>query len=158
MKIEDIVKSRGQNSDSIVLHKEGMFWRAWEESAFLFATHLKDYKPIKKYYKVVDQEVVSLGFPQNSLEEVLALANGKQVVKGEREITISGYTIDNDRFIEWKEKLPLYESPVLKKTGSAITEVKSIVCEKINGFSVVNRSPIECQNFIIELQGELNMA
>ena len=34
-----------------MLHKEGLFIRAYEYSAFLFVKHIKEYQTTKKYYK-----------------------------------------------------------------------------------------------------------
>lgn len=49
----------------IILRKEGLFWRAYEVSAWLFITSLKEYNPTKKFYKVISNEVVHIGFTEN---------------------------------------------------------------------------------------------
>ncbi len=47
MKIFDIVKKEKDNSNIVLLHKEGLFWRAYERSAFLFVKYIKEYQVIK---------------------------------------------------------------------------------------------------------------
>jgi hypothetical protein len=42
MTIKEILASEGENFDSIVLYREGLFWRAaYERSAFNFVKHIK---------------------------------------------------------------------------------------------------------------------
>ena len=69
MKISEIVKTEQENIQ-IVLHKEGLFYRVYERSAFLFVKHIKEYQVIKKYYKNVKQEVAYLGFPQHVFSKI----------------------------------------------------------------------------------------
>jgi len=61
MKINEIITFEAENTSSIILHKEGLFWRAYEKSAFLFIRHIKEYQITKKYYKNVKAEIVYLG-------------------------------------------------------------------------------------------------
>ncbi len=58
----------------IVLHKEGIFWRAYQYSAFLFSKHIRLLRVNTRFVKVVDTEIAYLGFPEKVLEEVLQLA------------------------------------------------------------------------------------
>jgi hypothetical protein len=48
------------------IYKEGVFWIAYEQSAYYFYVQ-KGYKPTKKFIKCIGQEVVSIGFPENAL-------------------------------------------------------------------------------------------
>ncbi len=41
MTIQEILTRECQNTNSICLLKDGLFWRAWERTAFRFALHLK---------------------------------------------------------------------------------------------------------------------
>ena len=60
MKITNILKIEQENINSIFLHKEGIFWRAYEHSAYLFTLFIKEYQITKKFYKNVKQELVYL--------------------------------------------------------------------------------------------------
>ena len=63
MTIQDIVNMEKENKDSIVLLKEGIFWKAYEMSAYLFHTYIKPFKLLRKYVETIKGDVVSLGFP-----------------------------------------------------------------------------------------------
>lgn len=42
MKIKDILQIEQENTDNISLLKEGIFWRAYEKSAYLFTLYIKE--------------------------------------------------------------------------------------------------------------------
>ena len=74
MKISEIVK-REENNKDIIFHKEGMFWRAYEYSAFLFVNNIKYYNVMNNHFKNIDQDIVYIGFPgtyYNKIVEQLA--------------------------------------------------------------------------------------
>ncbi len=56
MKIEDIIKT--EDNTNIFLHNEGLFWRAYEYSAFAFAKNIKQYNTKKKFIKIVNSDIV----------------------------------------------------------------------------------------------------
>ena len=70
MKIKDILELENSNINNIILHKEGLFWRAYEKSAYLFTLYIKAHQITKKYYKNVNSNVVYLGFPQSSFSKI----------------------------------------------------------------------------------------
>lgn len=56
MQVKDILALEIAKRGSIILLKEGLFWRAYNTSAFLFVHHFRPIKLIKKYVKTVGQE------------------------------------------------------------------------------------------------------
>ena len=64
-----ILETKKQNNE-IILHREGIFYIAYEHSAWLFSVVLHSFKVKKVYVKCVAQEVVSIGFPMASLEKM----------------------------------------------------------------------------------------
>ncbi len=153
MSIAEIYKQEHNNRSSIVLRKEGIFWHAYETSAFLFVRMIKGYQPGKKHYKIIDQEVVSIGFPDSGLEQLISVAmeiRDSNIERGENLITVHFSDPDISEFSVWKEGVSLKES-VPFVSG----EEKEIV-EKIRSFPVVSRTPLEAQAFIIELQQKIN--
>ncbi|MEA3452096.1 MAG: hypothetical protein U9Q83_09375 [Bacteroidota bacterium] len=105
MKIQDILELEKNNTNNIILHKEGIFWRAYEKSAYLFTLYIKEYQITKKFYKNVNTEVVYLGFPKIALEQILELAKDKEIQKKETQIFIKKYEFTNDDFLKWKTNL-----------------------------------------------------
>ena len=64
MKISEVIRLEKDNK-LIILHKEGVFWRAYEYSAFCFVTLINNYNVLHKYFKNIGQDVVYIGFPQS---------------------------------------------------------------------------------------------
>jgi len=71
MKIEEILKT--EDYQNIYLHKEGLFWRSYEYSAYVFVKNVKKYNVKKKFVKKVDNDIVFIGFPDSTLANILNL-------------------------------------------------------------------------------------
>lgn len=71
MTVAQIVASESGNKDRIHLYREGLFLKAYDRSAFLFQKHVKSFKPIKKFFKSVNGDVIMLGFPSGNLSALL---------------------------------------------------------------------------------------
>ncbi|GHT64926.1 hypothetical protein FACS189451_12640 [Bacteroidia bacterium] len=54
----------------VKFYKEGVFWVAYEQSAYHIHQQ-KGYRATKKLVKILGQETVSIGFPQSSYETYL---------------------------------------------------------------------------------------
>ena len=159
MTIQHILSKECRNTNSIHLLKDGLFWRAWERSAFRFTAVIKPYRLTKKFIKRVNCEVVYCGFPSNSLKEVLALVQDKTLEESETEITISGFEpIDNKTFDEWKNDIPLIEKRDQPKPVSTNdkTALDLEILERVRSFQLANSTPMECQQFLMEIQSQLN--
>ncbi len=91
MKIKDILHLEKSNFNTIILHKEGMFYRAYEKSAYLFTLYIKAYKVVKKFYKNVNTEVVYLGFPTNCLENILKIVSYKNSQENVKKFVCLGF-------------------------------------------------------------------
>ena len=66
MQIKEILALERAGEGDIILHRKGIFWRAHQNSAFLFHTHLRPLKVTVKFMKVVHTGVAYLGFPRMS--------------------------------------------------------------------------------------------
>ncbi len=69
------------NTNSIILHKEGIFWSDYEKSAYLFIIHIKEFKTTKKRFNNINSDVVYLGFPANSLDNLLQIDENYEIIK-----------------------------------------------------------------------------
>jgi len=159
MQIKNIIAKEDNNANSILLFREGIFWRAYERSAFLFITHLKPYRLSKKYYKNVGCEIVFCGFPNTTLDELLAKVGSMEVLREENMIRITGFEqIENEIFLDWKYGIP----SVVKENKPEYSACKykhnlqEQVIEHIRNFSVVRSTPLECQQLLVKLQEQLN--
>ncbi len=69
--INEILQAeRNRDTVRIVLFLEGKFWRAYERSAFAL-TQRFGFKPSKRYIKLVEEEIISVGFPKEQLFKYL---------------------------------------------------------------------------------------
>jgi len=77
MKTENILTIEENCENHINLVRDRLFWQAWNRSAFLFATHIKNYQVHKRFVQKVSQEVAWLGFPSSALPMIKEIAIGK---------------------------------------------------------------------------------
>ncbi|PIQ27593.1 MAG: hypothetical protein COW63_15585 [Bacteroidetes bacterium CG18_big_fil_WC_8_21_14_2_50_41_14] len=148
MKIEDIlIKEDNQN---IHLHKEGLFWRAYEYSAFAFVKEIKKYNAKKKFIKKVNSEIVFIGFPESTLGNILDLCKqkGYAVNKNEHLITIKLIT-KSEGFEIWKDEIEIEDKNHVTKDDDSLSE-------RIAGFPLATKTPMEAQQFLYNLQMEIN--
>ena len=68
MTILDKVTLQQQDTTKIFLFKEGVFYKAYNEGAFLLKD--RDYKVAVKKIKSVEHEVLSIGFPVSVFEKL----------------------------------------------------------------------------------------
>lgn len=106
-KIEEILHhERERNINDLVLFLEGKFWKAYEQSAYVL-TRLYGFKPTKRYIKLIGEEVISVGFPEESLQKYLSNAR----VDREKKILRAWVQCpqSDQSFIEWKNATRIKE-------------------------------------------------
>ncbi|MCD4726646.1 MAG: hypothetical protein K8R46_03220 [Pirellulales bacterium] len=148
MKIEDILKT--EDNSNIYLHNEGLFWRAYEYSAYAFAKSIKQYNTKKKFIKKVNSEIVFLGFPDSTLGNILALCKQKgfAVNKNDKLITIE-FKTKKEGFEKWKDEIKDEKINNSKKNDA-------VLIERIASFPLATKTPMEAQQFLYKLQMEIN--
>jgi hypothetical protein len=77
LKTENILLVEESGENRINLVRDRLFWQAWNKSAFLFATHIKQYRVHKRFIQKVSQDVAWLGFPSSALSAIQKLAEEK---------------------------------------------------------------------------------
>ena len=106
--IKEILQEE-QNRDSghLVLFLEGKFWKAYERSAYTLAC-LYNFKPSKRFVKLVGEEVISVGFPQEQLPKYL---NNNQIDQdGKKCYAQVDCSEDELAFQEWKSSTRIKEA------------------------------------------------
>jgi hypothetical protein len=130
----------------ILLYKEGVFWVAYEQSAYYIAQY-KGYKPTKKYFKNINQTIVSVGFPNIDalLNEIEQNNSIQSIKKTDTTIEILLQKSVNITDVElWKEN-------ILQKNQEKPTSKASIE-QLVKAFPLANKTPMEAFLFIKELQ------
>lgn len=165
MKLSDILMLEAPGSPDIYLHREGLFWKAYEYSAYKFVRTVRAYNPQKKWMKGIARDIVSLGFPDSVLADILEGRTAEQ--PDEKKWIIRGAEpAGEEEFESWKEEMPRHSSPATttmqpdaSPSISAAAETRSpnaqAVLKKLAAFQVESASPLQCMMFISELQKEL---
>jgi len=135
------VKEKLQHEEGKLVHlwKEGAFWVAYEQSAFL-VSQVKKLKPNKKFVKNVGMDIVTVGFPDSALGSI-----SLQITeRNEKRITMQPErAADRDEFMAWKNGI---------NARCADESHSSNILEQIRCFDFVNSTPMECMNFLATLK------
>lgn len=138
----------------IRLYREGIFYVAYERSAWLFYTLLHAYTVKKRYVKSVSDYVVSVGFPMAVLDKVAASRRVETFSGGARVSLDTNEVPDASLFKEWKQNFLCSDDSEPKKSLQGCNGASSVV-ERIKNFPVESSSPLECMMFLVELKKNL---
>lgn len=156
MQAKEIIAIEVKNRADIHLHKDGLFWRAYNVSAYQFIKYFKKFKINKRFVKAIQAELAYLGFPEKSLAALLEEAekSNYEVRKSELHIHISGLpAIMGNDYSEWFEKIPL-----ARKNSTSVCEKGKYeeVIHEIRSFPLLEKSPLETQSFLLSIQKTIN--
>ena len=138
----------------IYLHHEGIFWKAYERSAYLFLQKTKmDYKVKCRKVKSLGTTVCSIGFPDTVLHqlfsdaELTALPGDMEAGKESKTLCVDAAGIDISGLSAWLEQ-------VKKETESSKTETMAAaeIWKRIVDFDMANATPMDCLMFVSELK------
>ena len=167
MTIAEKYTTEQANLSSIHLYREGTFWRAYERSAYLFVTKVREYAVIRKEIKLLGfAGVAYIGFPHTLLEELLR--EREYVQHAEAYVEVKNLPpVDVQKFEAWKLSFPL--RTVEANTASAKTAKVAITppaatlnrvgeeaLQRLQRFRLELASPMDCFLFVRELKDLLN--
>lgn len=73
MTSRELIAAEANNTDRIALYREGLFWKAYERSAYALCTQVRAFKPTRKILKTLaGGDIVSIGFPTHAADRILA--------------------------------------------------------------------------------------
>ena len=104
---EEIADRESRNENEIVLYPEGLFYKAYDRSAFACVNRIPTFKPSKKRIKYCAREVASIGFPASALPKYFPTA--PRPLPDGRVVSRLKDRIDADACNLWKSSLPLRE-------------------------------------------------
>jgi len=99
----------------ILLLREGMFWKAYQEAAYLFVTYLRSYQVNRTYVKKVKTDVLSLGFPVPSTSKVLSTVSYHE--EGDMLLISIDSPFDEGDYIRWRDEV-IVQPPVSRKPSA----------------------------------------
>lgn len=123
MKKKEIFDLESGNTDRIYLHKEGMFWIAYERSAYRFVKTIRPYRVTKRHIGSVGQQMVSLGFPDSALVGI----DARIIERTEKQFILQAPENPmEDAYDQWKSEIPLYVPPAKSARPDApVTEAEA---------------------------------
>jgi len=158
----DHLSQESKNTDRIYLYREGVFYKAYERSAYLFVKHIKPFMVKKRLVKSVRREVVSIGFPTNSLYNYFSK---EQVREFENVATVElDKKIDLVEFEQWRENIRLIEdtpqnpSGQMQKASAAeepIPAAEKNIVMQIKMFPIEAKTPLDCMMFLSNIKKQL---
>jgi hypothetical protein len=110
------IYEREQSNDRIILYKEGIFWKAYEVSAYLFVHHIKPYDARVRYYKNIKFDVMYMGFPASYMDVIRSICNDKRYELQEHDansVSIQCYE-DQNEFLTWKDNM-IFRHQILRQ-------------------------------------------
>ena len=107
MYLEEIYRQEQCVRNCVILHREGMFWKAYEKSAYLFCTHIKPFKATKKRIKYMGgQEMISIGIEDGTEDAYFARFTLAETTPTTR--TYTGFpSVNMADFNLWKNHTPV---------------------------------------------------
>lgn len=134
-KLQEVLASAKEGR--ILLFREGMFWKAYQEAAYLFVTNVKPYQINKNYVKKVGIDVFSLGFPIPSTAKILSGVSYKE--DGERIWICMDSKFDEADYMQWRENVNV-QPTVSRKPSSETLLVYKHAYDLVIYFYNVNRN------------------
>lgn len=104
---EEIANRESRNENEIVLYPEGLFYKAYDRSAFACVNRIPTFKASRKRIKYCARELASIGFPASALPKYFPTAP-RPLPDGRVVIQLKD-RIDADACNVWKSRLPLRE-------------------------------------------------
>lgn len=122
MTSQDFIRTEAANTDRIILYREGLFWKAYERSAFAVCSQVRAFKTTKKALKTLGGgHLVSIGFPAASENAVCGAL--ECISRGQDRVVFAApRAVDAAEFEVWKAAQPLKEAVRRTKTAVAAAD------------------------------------
>lgn len=138
----------------VCLYKEGVFWIAYEQSAYMVSL-VKELKATKKLVKKLNKEVISVGFPDSSLDKTISMFRLTER-RDTMVIMEADSPCDVDAFLKWKDcteiSVPHSGASFIQQPAPLQNDNETGVTERLLAFDIGNSTPVECFLFLNELQ------
>jgi hypothetical protein len=108
--IKEIIAIEEENNSNIYLYSEGIFWKAYQRSAYMFLQHCRvNYMVKHRFVKSVLREVYSIGFPHSALPKLFKEDEIEYL--DEKKIRVTAGNIPIGDYEEWVRTFMLQNTP-----------------------------------------------
>ena len=156
MTTKEIIQLERDHIGHLVLHREGLFIKAYEESAFRLSAIRQEAtgKPLKatrRFIRQAGRDIISVSL---SVEAAASLLSSRVKITETSSLTVYDDSIvDEAAFRQWRESVPLRERSEGKR--KARSGAKATLAQMIAGFDLAGSTPTDCQQFIVQLKAKL---
>ena len=148
MTILDKVTLQQQDTTKIFLFKEGVFYKAYNEGAFLLKD--KNYKVAVKKIKSVENEVLSIGFPISFFDKI---RENKESEEFDNYVSLqSNIAYSNKMYSEWRNNQLANNSNSSDTSNSTKNFDTKVLIDSIKNYPLANKTPMDAFLFIKEIQ------
>ena len=118
MTSREFIAAEAENTDRITLYREGLFWKAYERSAFAVCAQVRGFKPTKKALKSLGGGLlISIGFPTRN--ETAVLDGLQRLTEEENRLVLqTPRPIVGREFEAWKASIPVAHNRRPTKEGA----------------------------------------
>lgn len=155
---QEILEREDARSTTIHLYKEGIFWKAYEYSAYRFVFGILKCKPKKQRFKETSTEMIHIGFPLTSLDT--HQDSFRLISKDENTCTIEPVDfLPQMTFEEWKNSIETTVSNnkganLMLPKGTSLTD--EYIINKVRSFNIESKTPMDCMMFLVDLKKKIN--
>ena len=159
---EKIALSKQEHT--ITLHREGLFYKCYNEDAMVFVQKIKPYKVLSKFIKNAGEEVLSIGFPVSELKkstittELIAGAIGAAKTEQlEKQLVFNIENTDlKKNYATWRtEIIEKNKNITIDKINEYSTSNKDVLIQMIQAFDLANSTPMQGLMFVQELKKQI---
>ena len=159
------LKAEERNERTVRLWPEGYGYKAYERSAYLFVTQVRNYQVSRRYVDAAGLDVVSIKFPKLVIDK-LALS-----LRHEDDGSVSfrmDTALDEQQYLQWRDSISLTVEARKSSTVGTVLSVQPCtertvptvlpehdVAERIRMFNLAAATPLECMLFLSELKQKL---
>lgn len=138
MNYREILDFEDKNRTKIYLHVEGKFFRAYNQSAFLFWDRIQRFRLTRRFVKTVNAHMIYLGFPMDSAGKWLREYELKRLDEKLYLVEPGGDPIDDASYLQFEEAARLETQAKDRYT------VHTSVIEKQPVFELARTIAVEC--------------
>ena len=167
MKLSSILALEASEEVRIYLHREGLFWKAYERSAFLLLRETgKTYQVKCRQMKATGDIVCSVGFPDSVLHQLFPADALHELAQAAEEgahcqsLWIESSHADLSDFAAWKAAHDVVEeqenADSANKSSVAdsqvVNDTTALVMQRLSAFDLANSTPMDCLRFVASLK------
>lgn len=159
--------NQSANGTLFTVHKEGLFYKYYNEDAMVFVQKVRKYKVSSKFVKATISNLHSIGFPASEVEK------GKLSFDDiSTKIEAQSFTVQNDIVVfildkeeakigynQWVENLQSFTNEVIAKDPEPLylkMNTAASIIAMLRNYDLANSTPMQGLNFIQQLKSELN--